>query len=60
VGITNGDMHKYPTQSLWYTNDAGREDGIIIDYQYSGGCDTFALTDPGEDQAAVVRCFRQL
>ena len=55
IGTSETIITNYQTE--YYTNDNGREDGIIID---SGGCGNATLTNDGEDNGCVVRCFRQL
>jgi uncharacterized protein (TIGR02145 family) len=55
VGISNGAVST--AQSLHYTNDAGREDGLWID----NGCGTVNLTNGGDSGTnGVVRCYRVL
>jgi uncharacterized protein (TIGR02145 family) len=47
----------------FYTNDEGREDGVLLDVAPSGalGCGTWLVGDPPESTAkATVRCYRQL
>ena len=45
----------------WYTNDAMREDGIIIDYNAgSYACNTVTMNIAANHGYANVRCFRQL
>ena len=57
--IANGEMYIY--YSSWYTNDVGREDGFGTDYYDSRyKRDRWSIGGPGEHDAAVVRCFRQL
>jgi uncharacterized protein (TIGR02145 family) len=59
-GIINGDANnKYCN---WYTNDAGREDGILIDQDSENhACGSFYIANVGDSgERAVVRCYRQL
>jgi uncharacterized protein (TIGR02145 family) len=45
----------------WYTNDAMREDGIIIDYNTGFYvCNTITMNVVSNHSYATVRCFRQL
>ncbi|MDR2802654.1 MAG: hypothetical protein LBB31_05490, partial [Prevotellaceae bacterium] len=60
VGICNGGKCPYPA---WYTNDAGREDGFIIDINAATNtkiCNNYVVNAVGENEYPVVRCFRQL
>ncbi|MDR3134438.1 MAG: hypothetical protein LBU42_10555 [Prevotellaceae bacterium] len=59
VGTVNGLVD---TSSIWYTNDAGREDGFSVDLNMSGhGCDVTYLANPGDTgNKGSVRCFRPL
>jgi uncharacterized protein (TIGR02145 family) len=54
IGVVNGNMGKRDT---WYTNDAGREDGMGFDVSCAG-CNTTCTANDGEDTWADVRCFR--
>jgi uncharacterized protein (TIGR02145 family) len=61
-GIVNGVKNDY---GHWYTNDSSREDGFGIDITTSSAsvyrnCGYIGLTNTGDNQAAVVRCYRQL
>jgi uncharacterized protein (TIGR02145 family) len=57
IGIVNGVVA--PIGTLFYTNDAGREDGFNLDHAYvCGGTDV--NNDGDANDRAVVRCFRQL
>ncbi len=59
-GTENGVV--YPNYSLWYTNDAGREDGFTIDGDGGGypSCNLWSISNDGECQWALVRCYRAL
>jgi uncharacterized protein (TIGR02145 family) len=59
-GICNGTITA--SESAWYTNDAGREDGWVngISSSFVRNCNAWNIVDNGENQAAVVRCFRKL
>ncbi|MDR0694993.1 MAG: hypothetical protein LBF81_06815, partial [Prevotellaceae bacterium] len=59
VAICNGTVTDYDN---FYTNDAGREDGFILDYDanWAYKCGAYKVNDEGECHTAVVRCFRQL
>jgi hypothetical protein len=54
-GTVNGIISKHTN---YYTNDAHREDGFVIDD--SNICNTINLSDNGECDLGVVRCFRTL
>jgi uncharacterized protein (TIGR02145 family) len=61
VSAVNGG--KTDDHACWYTNDAGREDGLCLDYTPTGGlaCNQTGVANPGESgSTGVVRCFRQL
>ena len=61
TGVVNGSIDK--TYQYWYTNDAGREDGFAIDARTNAGdptCHQWCIVNVGENQAAVVRCYRLL
>jgi uncharacterized protein (TIGR02145 family) len=62
AGVLNGD--KTSVYTWFYTNDAGREDGFGVDYtsNCNGGptCDQVCVADTGENNYAVIRCYRQL
>jgi uncharacterized protein (TIGR02145 family) len=55
IAIANGEMAYWTTS---YSNDAGREDGLVIDWPNAGSYDTGNAGDPGS--LATVRCFRTL
>ena len=59
--VTNGSVRT--TYAGFYTNDAGREDGFFTDQRpsdFSHVCGVFFIADAGENEPAVIRCFRQL
>ena len=58
VALVNGSRNDY--SSYWYTNDAGREDGFGVGDVTANSCTILRFDNPGDNQAAVVRCFRQL
>ncbi|MDR3132777.1 MAG: hypothetical protein LBU42_01985, partial [Prevotellaceae bacterium] len=60
LGTVNGAKADY---SIWYTNDAGREDGFGVDENSGGGltCNSVNAYNQGDvNQMGSVRCFRQL
>ncbi|MDR3133602.1 MAG: hypothetical protein LBU42_06220 [Prevotellaceae bacterium] len=58
VGCINGGV---ATASIWYTNDAGREDGCGIDLQYQTvTCNVTTINNPGDGSRGSVRCYRTL
>jgi uncharacterized protein (TIGR02145 family) len=60
VGVFNGVIRDIC--SGWYTNDAGREDGFMVDGSPSlNACGILNISDAGEsNDKAVVRCYKQL
>jgi uncharacterized protein (TIGR02145 family) len=61
VGVNNGSMSK--TVSGFYTNDAGREDGLHLDLKDYATlqCNRYITNNAGDTGSkGVVRCFRQL
>jgi uncharacterized protein (TIGR02145 family) len=59
-GIINGNV--YDSLSAWYTNDIGREDGIVLDEitTQQSKCGEWSQTDNGESSnLGVVRCYYQ-